>query len=150
MQLTGQNWFTRSLSGGYKMTNVVSLRTEGEAIKESVVRESTAETRSRWARWGWKMAMENEFYKKQCHSDVYIVLFAFPAHFWLVICKSDPCLYYLCVPALTCPLILSRTQHAPNKRCALNNNVHLITRFYGIHIFARLVVQNKVLHTPYH
>ena len=27
--------------------------------------------------------------------------------------------------------ILSRRQHAPNKRYALNNNVHLITRFYS-------------------
>ena len=52
MHLTDQNRFTRSLSGGYKMTNgsrvrIYSLRMEGEAIKESVVRESTAETRSR-------------------------------------------------------------------------------------------------------
>ena len=45
MQLTSKNRFTRSLSGGYKMTNgnhvriftSYSLRT----IKESVVREST-------------------------------------------------------------------------------------------------------------
>ena len=27
--------------------------------------------------------------------------------------------------------ILSRRQHVPNKQCALNNDVHLITRFYG-------------------
>ena len=26
MQLTGQNWFTRSLSGGYKMTNGSRVR----------------------------------------------------------------------------------------------------------------------------
>ena len=50
MQLTGRNRFTRSLSGGYKMTNgscvhSYSLRMEGEAIKESIVYESTAETR---------------------------------------------------------------------------------------------------------
>ena len=30
--------------------------------------------------------------------------------------------------------ILSRRQYAPNKRCALNNNVCLITRFYGMHL----------------
>ena len=29
-------------------------------------------------------------------------------------------------------MILSRTQHAPNKWCALNNDVLLITPFYGI------------------
>ena len=44
MQLTGQNRFTRSLSGSYKMTNgsraSYSLRTR-EAITESTVREST-------------------------------------------------------------------------------------------------------------
>ena len=45
MQLTGQNWFTRSFLGGYKMTNdscvriyAILLRMEGEAIKESVFR----------------------------------------------------------------------------------------------------------------
>ena len=47
MQMTslngpGQNRFTRSLSGSYKMTNdskqvTYSLRMEGEAVKESVV-----------------------------------------------------------------------------------------------------------------
>ena len=26
---------------------------------------------------------------------------------------------------------MSRRQHTPNKQCALNNNVRLITRFYG-------------------
>ena len=46
--MTDQNQFTRSLSGGYKMTNMAVVYTslEGEAIKEIVVREST-ETRSR-------------------------------------------------------------------------------------------------------
>ena len=39
--------------------------------------------------------------------------------------------------------ILSRRQHAPNKQCALINDVHLITRFYGICLklqFAVLVI----------
>ena len=46
MRFTGQNRFTRSLSGGYKIMNgscvhkLFFLRTR-EAIKESVVREST-------------------------------------------------------------------------------------------------------------
>ena len=68
-QLTGQNRFTRSLSGGYKRMAVVnagySLRT-GEAIKESVVRESTELAVER-VEDGESMEMSNEFYKKQCH-----------------------------------------------------------------------------------
>ena len=103
------NQFTRSLSGGYKWRMAVvcasySLRT-GEAIKESVVREST-EARSRWTRRGWQMAMANEFYKKQCHVWCFIVLFTFLAHFWLVICKSDPRLHYFRVLVLTYPVVI--------------------------------------------
>ena len=56
--------------------------------------------------------------------------------------RSDPSLHYLRVLALTCPQssallidglhrFLSRRQLAPNKLCAINNDVHLITRFYG-------------------
>ena len=29
----------------------------------------------------------------------------------------------------------SRTLYVPNKLCALNNDVHLITRFYGIYFY---------------
>ena len=61
MQLTGQNRFTRSLSGGYKTTN--GSRT-GEAIKESVVRESTELAVDARVEDGESMAMLNE---KQCH-----------------------------------------------------------------------------------
>ena len=43
-----------------------SLRT-GEAIKESVVRESTELAVDKRVEDGESMAMPNEFYKKQCH-----------------------------------------------------------------------------------
>ena len=43
-----------------------SLRT-GEAIKESVVRESTKLAVDERVEDGESMAMPNEFYKKQCH-----------------------------------------------------------------------------------
>ena len=32
----------------------------------------------------------NNSVRSSAMSDVYIVLFTFVAHFWLVICKSDP------------------------------------------------------------
>ena len=66
-QLAGQNRFRSS--GGYKRMAVVyasySLRT-GEAIKESVVCESTEVAVER-VEDGESMGMPNEFYKKQCH-----------------------------------------------------------------------------------
>ena len=61
---------------------ISSLRMEGEAIKESVVHEST-ETRSR-ARRGWRMAMANNSsnsISSSAMSDVFIALFTFLAHF---------------------------------------------------------------------
>ena len=87
MQLTVRTGFTRNLSGGYKIPNgslhaSYSLRMEGEAIKQSVVHESTAETRTEsMSVLRRQMAMANEFYKKQSHSDVYVVLFTFLAYF---------------------------------------------------------------------
>ena len=57
MQLTGQNRLTRSLSGTYKMTN--GSRT-GEAIKESVVRESTELAVNACIEDGKSMAMPNK------------------------------------------------------------------------------------------
>ena len=68
MQLSGQNRFTRNLSGGYKTVVYASysLRT-GEAIKESVVCESTKLAVGEHVEDGESMAMPNEFYKKQCH-----------------------------------------------------------------------------------
>ena len=57
-----------------------SLRT-GEAIKESVVRESTELTANEHVEDGESMAMWNEFYKKHAMSDVFIVLFISLQHF---------------------------------------------------------------------
>ena len=73
MQLTGQNRLTRSLSGGYKMTNdscvskLFFKNRRSEAIKESVVHESTELAVNERIEDGESMAMPNEFYKKQCH-----------------------------------------------------------------------------------
>ena len=68
MQLTGQNRFTRSLSGGYKMTNGSCVRKLFfKTIKESIVCESTELTVGECIEDGESMAMPNEFYKKQCH-----------------------------------------------------------------------------------
>ena len=77
MQLTGQNWLTRSLSGSYKITNgsrvhklfFYSSRMEGEAIKETVLRESMESPVNEFVedgKWRWRMVMGNEFYKKPC------------------------------------------------------------------------------------
>ena len=103
LQLTGRNRFTRSFSGSYKMTNgsrvcKLFLGIEGEAIKESVAREST-ETRSRWA----PSRMANQWRcwanstRTSVMSDVFIVLFTSLAHFWFVILvrTAFACLLYL-------------------------------------------------------
>ena len=67
MQLTGQNWFTRSLSCSYKMTNgspVHKLFFKNWRSQESIVRESTELTVNERVEDGESMAMPNE---KQCH-----------------------------------------------------------------------------------
>ena len=118
MQLTGQKWFTRSLSGSYKMTNGSRVRMK-EAIKESVVHEST-ETHSRWACRGWR------WWEAVPMSDVFVVFFHFSSALLIGYLQSDPRSHYLHVLAVTCAAyrgstwILPRRQHAPNKRCALN------------------------------
>ena len=75
MQLTGQNRFTKSLSGDYKMTNgsrvrKLLFRTE-EAIKESIVHESTELTVDEGVEDGESIAMP----RSSAMSDVFIVLF---------------------------------------------------------------------------
>ena len=82
---------------------VVYASLEGEAIKESVVGEST-ETRSRVedGEWRWR----TNSIRSSAMSDVFVVLFIFLAHFCLVICKSDPRSHYLRVLAPTCPLVI--------------------------------------------
>ena len=148
---TGQNRFTRSLTGGYETMNghrvytSYSLGMEGEAIKESIVRKLAVKRVEN---------SDGERFNHSAMSAVFIVLFTFLALFRLVICKigclqSDPHSHYLSMLALTCPLveyfashtpnleqcasyrgsrqILSRRPYAPNKLCALNNDVRLIT-----------------------
>ena len=73
-----------------------SLRT-GEAIKESVVRESTELAVDERVEDGESMAMPNEFYKNQCHVSFYSpfhISTALPAKVILV-CTSFACLLYL-------------------------------------------------------
>ena len=95
------------------------------------------------------MAMANDSTNSMGSSgmfDVYIVLFTFLAHFWLfaviLVHTTFTCLL-LCgilhnkfhlirtMHFLLSVLTEFQRQYAPNKQCALNNNVHLITRFYG-------------------
>ena len=99
-----------------------SLRT-GEAIKESVVCESTEfavieriDVES--------MAMPDEFYTKQCSmSDVFIVLFISLPHihylhvFAVLVISPHP--LQQCTSYRGSTQILSRRQYAPNKQCAL-------------------------------
>ena len=64
MQLTDQNWFMRN--DEWQSCTRYSLRT-GEAIKESVVRDSIEPKVDERVEDGESMAMLNEFYKKQGH-----------------------------------------------------------------------------------
>ena len=89
MQLTGQNWFTRSLSVGYKMTKwqsrtqvILQLRMEGEVIKQSIVRESTTETRTESMSVSRMVNGNGESIRSSAIlMFIYIVLFTFLAHF---------------------------------------------------------------------
>ena len=72
MQLTGQNQFTRSLSGGYKMTNGSRVRKLFFKNWISHQRKFMSQRNSQsmnvtHCEDGKSMAMLNEFYKKQCH-----------------------------------------------------------------------------------
>ena len=104
MQLSGQNWFTRSLSGGYKMTN-------GSRVLFKNWRRSHQRNCSLWVNESSQsmsaLRMVNKFYKKQCHVGCFSSPFSSLVYFWFVICKSDPRLYYLHLLALTCPLVIS-------------------------------------------
>ena len=86
-----------------------SLRIEGEAIRESIVRKST-EMCSRWMCWGWGMAMANEFYNKQCHVWCFYSPFHISSAFLIV---------YLQVPSFALPsracstcLLVNRLAHS--------------------------------------
>ena len=109
MQLTGQNRFTRSLSGGYKMTNGSHVRKlffkngrRSHQKKHSSWVKGNSLSRVEDGKWWWRMVS----IRSSAMSDVFVVLFTFLAHFQLVICKSDPCSPYLHVLALTCPLVI--------------------------------------------
>ena len=94
MQWTSQNQFTRSFSGGYKMTNGscviehklerVRCRCHGCEVESSMWVNGNSQPMN-----ALKMANGKWFDKKQCHVCVFIFLFIFLAHFWLVIHKSD-------------------------------------------------------------
>ena len=94
----------------------------------------------------------NQFYEKQCRVWCFYSPFYISSALLIGYCKNDilvrtaclrPVVEYFASPTLTfvqleqCASyrgsrrILSRRQHAPNKQCALNNDVRLITRFYG-------------------
>ena len=62
MQLTGQNWFTRSLSGGYKMTY-------GSRVRKLFIKNR----RSSKHEDGESMGMPNEFYKSSAMPDVLFI-----------------------------------------------------------------------------
>ena len=94
MQLTGQNRFMRSLlSGGYsiKWQMEVENIVHGHHIQGSV--EQWVNRNSQSMRASSLMANGNGKWFNQFYStmsDVCIVLVTFLAHFWMVICKSDP------------------------------------------------------------
>ena len=132
-----QNWFTRSLSGGYKMTNGCILFKNGRRSSQrkrslwpSHIQGSVevclwtgifnVETRSQWAGRGWRMALANESMRSSAIFNVFIFLFTFLAHFWFVICKSDPhwlfAKWSLFAFVLTCPLVEYFTSPTPNFR----------------------------------
>ena len=139
MLLTGQNQFTRGLSGSYKMTNGSHVRKLFLNGRRSHQRERSSwvngNTQSSVGEWRWRMSAMSDVFYSSFH--ICSVLFCF------ITCKSDPRLHFFRVLALTCPLllnfvsptpnfhllpvhfyrgsrqILSRRQHAPNKRCAL-------------------------------
>ena len=79
-ELTSQNRFTRSLSGGYKMRMAVVYTTyslKGEAIKENAVNgNSQSMSVSRW-----QMATVKDSMRSSAMSDVFIVLFTFVVNF---------------------------------------------------------------------
>ena len=91
----------------------------------------------------------NPFYGKQCHVWR---LYSFLVYYWLFAKRSSSftqplraCSYVeyftpnfvkleQCASYQGSRQSLSRRQYAPNKQCALNNDVCLITQFYGIQV----------------
>ena len=92
MQLTRQNRFTKSFSGSYKMTNSsrvrkldrVRSRCHGCEVESSESTETCSPDEARR-----EQQMANDSTRSSTMSDVFVVLFTFLVHFWLVIRKSD-------------------------------------------------------------
>ena len=138
VQLTGQNRFTRSFSGGYKMMNGSCVR-KLERVRCrcqgcEVERSESMETCRRWVYRGWWKAMVNDStnsMRSRAMSDVFIVLSTFLAHFWSKVIpigylQSDPRSYCLCMLAVTCPLVEYFASPIPNVR--LIRAVHFLSR----------------------
>ena len=91
VQLTRQNRFTRSFSSGYKMTkwqSCTQVRVRSRLHGCEVESSESTETRSPdEAHQGWWMGNDSTRSSTMC--DVFVVLFTFLAHFWLVIHKSN-------------------------------------------------------------
>ena len=155
MQFTGQNWFTRSIKWWMAvMYAKYSLGMEGEATKESTLRGTEQWVNGNSQSSASRMAMTND----STAVPWYVCCFHSPFHISSALLigylQSDPCSHYLSMFALTCPLveyftshtpnleqcasyrgsrqIWSRRQYVPNKLYALNNDVCLINRFYGM------------------
>ena len=87
----------------------------------------------------------------------FLVLLAFLAQkiihvgYWISIITTCPLVEYFASPTSNIQLIrvvrkiFSRQQYAPKKWCALNNDVHLITRFYSISMKRVNHVQRQLL-----
>ena len=93
IQLTRQNQFTRSFSSQaaikWRMAVVYAVRVSSRCHGCEVESGESTETHSPdEACRGWRMA--NDSTRSSAMSDVFVVLFTFLVHFWLVIHKSDP------------------------------------------------------------
>ena len=112
MQLTGQNWFTRSLLTIGSCIHNLFFKNRRKAVTQ---RKLAANERVENSDGEWI----NQFYEKQCH--VFIVLFTlilWCTSDWLFakvipICylQSDPRSHYLHMLALTCPLVQEDSMH---------------------------------------
>ena len=139
VRLTAQAWFGQN--------------DEWQSYASYFLRLATKESQQKLSRWSVSgMAMANDSTKKQCRVWCFVVLFTFLVHFWLAIAKvissfalracvqlwnisPRPLQTFIqleqCASYRGSRWILSRRQHAPTKQCALNNDVRLITWFYG-------------------
>ena len=107
-RLTGQNRFTRRLSGSYKMTNGSHVRKLFFKNRRSHQRKRSSwvngihSQRNSQSRNPLRMANQwqcrRNSMRSSAMSDVFIVLFVSSPHFWFN-CKSDPRSHYIHVLA---------------------------------------------------